>query len=89
MLAAAKMIDRYNGHRGKAGGWASNSRQPPPVANYVPAVTRGKEPIISGQLCLFLSGKLDDAHRCKLGESASFEASQTAARLCATSLRAQ
>jgi hypothetical protein len=89
MLAAAKMIDRYDGHRGKAGGWTSNSRQPPPVANYVPAVTRGREPIISGQLCLFLSGKLDDAQRSKHGEAAGFEASQTAPRLCATSLHAQ
>lgn len=60
-----------------------------PLANYVPAVIMGNQLIISGQLCLNSKGKLDDAHRGKLGDAVSLEAGQAAARLCAINLLAQ
>lgn len=60
-----------------------------PLANYVPAVITGNILVISGQLCLNAEGKLDDAHRGKLGGGVSQEAGQTAARLCAINVLAQ
>ncbi len=60
-----------------------------PLANYVPAVIMGNQLIVSGQLCLNGAGKLDDAHRGKLGDAVSLEAGQAAARLCAINLLAQ
>lgn len=60
-----------------------------PVANYVPAVITGNLLVLSGQLCLGTDGKLDAAHRGKLGDDISLEAGQAAARLCAINLLAQ
>jgi enamine deaminase RidA (YjgF/YER057c/UK114 family) len=60
-----------------------------PLANYVPAVVTGNLLVISGQLCLNAEGKLEDAHRGKLGDSISLEAGQAAARLCAINVLAQ
>lgn len=60
-----------------------------PLANYVPAVVTGNLLVISGQLCLNAEGKLEDAHRGKLGNSISLEAGQAAARLCAINVLAQ
>ena len=45
--------------------------------------------VISGQLCLGADGKLDDAHKGKLGAEISPEAGKAAARLCAINLLAQ
>jgi enamine deaminase RidA (YjgF/YER057c/UK114 family) len=60
-----------------------------PVANYVGSVITGNLLVISGQLCLGADGKLDAAHRGKLGDNVSLEAGQAAARLCAINLLAQ
>lgn len=60
-----------------------------PVANYVGTVIAGNLLVISGQLCLGADGKLDEAHRGKLGNNVSLEAGQAAARLCAINLLAQ
>jgi enamine deaminase RidA (YjgF/YER057c/UK114 family) len=60
-----------------------------PVANYVGSVITGNLLVISGQLCLGADGKLDTAHRGKLGDNVSLEAGQAAARLCAINLLAQ
>ncbi|MGO4704179.1 RidA family protein [Microvirga sp. 2MCAF38] len=60
-----------------------------PVANYVPFVRTGNLVIISGQLCLGIDGKLNDAHKGKLGAEVSPEAGQAAARNCAINLIAQ
>lgn len=60
-----------------------------PVANYVGTVITGNLLVISGQLCLGADGKLDPAHRGKLGDSVSLETGQAAARLCAINLLAQ
>jgi enamine deaminase RidA (YjgF/YER057c/UK114 family) len=60
-----------------------------PVANYVGAVISGNMLVISGQLCLGADGKVDAAHRGKLGDTVSLEAGQAAARLCAINLLAQ
>lgn len=60
-----------------------------PVANYVPGVITGNLLVLSGQLCLGADGKLDAAHRGKLGGDVSLEAGQAAARLCAINLLAQ
>ncbi|MGL4264699.1 MAG: RidA family protein [Afipia sp.] len=60
-----------------------------PVANYVGSVITGNLLVISGQLCLGADGKLDAAHRGKLGDGVSLEAGQAAARLCAINLLAQ
>jgi len=60
-----------------------------PLANYMPAVVTGNLLVISGQLCLNAEGKLEDAHRGKLGNSISLEAGQAAARLCAINVLAQ
>lgn len=60
-----------------------------PVANYVGFVITGNLLVISGQLCLGVDGKLDAAHRGKLGDNVSLEAGQAAARLCAINLLAQ
>jgi len=60
-----------------------------PVANYVPAVITGNLLVLSGQLCLGADGKLDGAHRGKLGDSVSLGAGQVAARLAAINLLAQ
>jgi enamine deaminase RidA (YjgF/YER057c/UK114 family) len=60
-----------------------------PLANYVPAVIMGNTLIVSGQLCLNAAGKLDNAHRGKLGDTVSLESGQAAARLCAINVLAQ
>jgi enamine deaminase RidA (YjgF/YER057c/UK114 family) len=60
-----------------------------PVANYVGTVITGNLLVISGQLCLGADGKLDTAHRGKLGDEIALEAGQAAARLCAINLLAQ
>lgn len=60
-----------------------------PVANYVPAVITGHLLVVSGQLCFGADGKLDAAHRGKLGDGVALAAGQAAARLCAINLLAQ
>ncbi|MBR0840330.1 RidA family protein [Bradyrhizobium liaoningense] len=60
-----------------------------PLANYVPAAVTGNLLVISGQLCLNAEGKLDEAHRGKVGDNVSLEAGQAAARLCAINVLAQ
>lgn len=60
-----------------------------PLANYVPAVIAGNTLVVSGQLCLNAAGKLEDAHRGKLGDAVSLESGQAAARLCAINVLAQ
>lgn len=59
-----------------------------PVANYVPAVLTGSLLVVSGQICV-QDGKLDPAHRGKLGQDVSLENGQAAARVCAINLLAQ
>lgn len=59
-----------------------------PVANYVPAVLTGSLLVVSGQICVS-DGKIDPAHRGKLGEDVSIENGQAAARLCGVNLLAQ
>lgn len=60
-----------------------------PVANYVPFVRTGNLIVISGQLCLGVDGKLNDAHKGKVGSVVSPEAGFAAARNCAINLIAQ
>jgi enamine deaminase RidA (YjgF/YER057c/UK114 family) len=60
-----------------------------PVANYVPFVRTGNLIVISGQLCLGADGRLDDAHKGKLGAGISPESGTNAARLCGINLLAQ
>jgi enamine deaminase RidA (YjgF/YER057c/UK114 family) len=60
-----------------------------PVANYVPFVITGSLLVISGQLCLGPDGKIDEAHKGKLGSTVSPEAGKEAARLCAINVLAQ
>ena len=60
-----------------------------PVANYVPFVRTGNLIVVSGQLCLGTDGKLDEAHKGKLGAGVSPESGTAAARLCGINLLAQ
>ncbi len=60
-----------------------------PVANYVAYVLGGGTLVISGQLALGADGKLDSAHRGKLGADVSGEAGRAAARNCAINVLAQ
>lgn len=60
-----------------------------PVANYVGFVITGNLLVISGQLALGPDGKLDPAHKGKLGAEVFNEAGQAAARLCAINVLAQ
>lgn len=60
-----------------------------PVANYVPFVLSGKLLTVSGQLAFGADGKVDPAHRGKLGGGIEREAGQQAARLCAINVLAQ
>ncbi len=60
-----------------------------PVANYVGAVLAGGMLVISGQLPLGPDGKLDAAHKGKLGQGVDGEAARAAARLCAINVLAQ
>ena len=60
-----------------------------PVANYVAYVLGGGTLVISGQLALGADGKLDAAHRGKLGADVSGEAGRAAARNCAINVLAQ
>jgi len=60
-----------------------------PVANYVPFVRTGNLIVVSGQLCLGADGKLDEAHKGKLGAGVSPEMGTAAARLCGINLLAQ
>lgn len=60
-----------------------------PVANYVGFVLTRDALVISGQLALGADGKLDAAHKGKLGGGVSAEAGRAAARNCAINLLAQ
>lgn len=60
-----------------------------PVANYVPAVRTGNLLVVSGQICFGADGRLDPAHRGKVGAEVSPEAAAAAARLCAVNVLAQ
>ena len=60
-----------------------------PVANYVAYVLGRDTLVISGQLALGPDGKLDAAHRGKLGADVSGEAGRAAARNCAINVLAQ
>ena len=60
-----------------------------PVANYVPFVRTGKLIVVSGQLCLGTDGKLNEAHKGKLGAGVSPESGTAAARLCGINILAQ
>ena len=60
-----------------------------PVANYVGAVAAGNLLVVSGQLAFGADGKLDPAHKGKLGAEVFHEAGQAAARLCAINILAQ
>jgi enamine deaminase RidA (YjgF/YER057c/UK114 family) len=60
-----------------------------PVAAYVPHVITGDLLIVSGQLPLGPEGKIDPAHRGKLGGAIFNEAGQAAARVCALNVLAQ
>ncbi len=60
-----------------------------PVAAYVPFVVSGKLLVVSGQLPLGGAGKIDPAHRGKLGKEIFNEAGQAAARVCALNVLAQ
>ena len=60
-----------------------------PVANYVGAVVAGHLLVVSGQLAFGADGKLDPAHKGKLGAEVFHEAGQAAARLCAINILAQ
>ena len=60
-----------------------------PVANYVGAVLAGNSLVISGQLALGSDGRLDPAHKGKLGQNVDGEAGRAAARLCAINVLAQ
>lgn len=60
-----------------------------PLANYVPYVRAGDLVFISGQLCLGADGRIDPAHKGKLGAGVADEAGRAAARACAINLIAQ
>ena len=60
-----------------------------PVANYVAFVLEGNTLVVSGQLALGPEGKLDPAHRGKLGADVPGEAGRAAARNCAINVLAQ
>jgi enamine deaminase RidA (YjgF/YER057c/UK114 family) len=60
-----------------------------PVAAYVPFVITGNLLVVSGQLPLGPDGKIDAAHRGKLGGAIFNEAGQAAARVCALNVLAQ
>lgn len=60
-----------------------------PVANYVPVVRTGDLLVVSGQICFGPDGKLDPAHRGKVGGEVTPEAASQAARLCAINVLAQ
>ncbi len=60
-----------------------------PVANYVGSVLAGDTLVISGQLALGLDGKLDPAHKGKLGHDVGADLGRAAARLCAINVLAQ
>ena len=60
-----------------------------PVANYVATVLGRDTLVISGQLALGPDGKLDGAHKGKLGADVSGEAGRAAARNCAINVLAQ
>jgi enamine deaminase RidA (YjgF/YER057c/UK114 family) len=60
-----------------------------PVANYVAYVLGRDTLVISGQLALGADGKLDAAHKGKLGADVPGEAGRAAARNCAINLLAQ
>ena len=60
-----------------------------PLANYVASVIGGDTLVISGQLALGTDGKLDAAHKGKLGADVSSEAGRVAARNCAINVLAQ
>ncbi len=60
-----------------------------PVANYVGAVISGHLLIVSGQLAFGPDGKLDAAHKGKLGAEVFHEAGIAAARVCAINILAQ
>jgi len=60
-----------------------------PVANYVGAVLTGSTLIVSGQLCFDAAGKLSSDHIGKMGDSATMEDGQAAARLCVINVLAQ
>ena len=60
-----------------------------PVANYVAFVLAGDTLVVSGQLALGPDGKLDAAHKGKLGADVSADAGRAAARLCGINLLAQ
>ena len=60
-----------------------------PVANYLPFVISGDTLVISGQLPFDAEGKLQPAHKGKLGHDIFNEAGQEAARLCAINILAQ
>lgn len=61
----------------------------PPVANYVAAVLGRDTLVISGQLALGPDGKLDPAHKGKLGRDVAGDAGRAAARFCAINVLAQ
>lgn len=60
-----------------------------PLANYVPCVQIGNMLMVSGQLPYTLDGRIDSAHRGKLGESVTLEQGREAAKFCALQLFAQ
>ncbi len=60
-----------------------------PVANYVGAVLTGTTLVVSGQLCFDAAGKLAPAHTGKMGDGATMEDGQAAARLCVINVLAQ
>ena len=60
-----------------------------PVANYVAFVLGHGTLVVSGQLPLGPDGRLDPAHRGKLGAEVAGEAGRAAARVCAINLLAQ
>ena len=60
-----------------------------PVANYVAFVLGHGTLVVSGQLPLGPDGKLDPAHRGKLGAEVPGEAGRAAARFCAINVLAQ
>src|SRR3954452_12840252 len=60
-----------------------------PVAAYLPYVITGDLLVVSGQLPLGPDGKIDAAHRGKLGGAIFNEAGQAAARVCALNVLAQ
>lgn len=61
----------------------------PPVANYVAAVLGRDALVISGQLALGPDGRLDPAHKGKLGLDVAGDAGRAAARFCAINVLAQ